>query len=198
MMRPAFRKFAALLLSLCLCLSLCACSDEALEQVAQILLQEWLSQQQTAQQALPSAVPELWTAPPTAKPGGSPAPQPSPPATDTENVVRGQSYSDPYDVAAYLHLYGELPPNFITKSKAQSRGWNASAGNLWEVAPGMSIGGDHFGNYEGGLPAKSGRKWKECDVNYHGGHRGAERVLYSNDGLIYYTADHYATFTRLY
>ncbi len=107
-------------------------------------------------------------------------------------------YSAPEDVAAYLHAYGRLPGNFITKDQAKSLGWNSAAGNLWDVADGMSIGGDHYGNYEGGLPNAEGRKWRECDVNYTGGHRGAERILYSNDGLIYYTGDHYKTFTQLY
>lgn len=62
----------------------------------------------------------------------------------------------------------------------------------------MSIGGDRFGNYEGALPEAEGRTWKECDVNYQGGYRGSERLLYSSDGLIFYTADHYQTFTQLY
>ncbi len=62
----------------------------------------------------------------------------------------------------------------------------------------MSIGGDHFGNYEGLLPDATGRKWHECDVNYSGGYRGAERLVYSNDGLIYYTEDHYESFEKMY
>lgn len=62
----------------------------------------------------------------------------------------------------------------------------------------MSIGGERFGNYEGSLPEKSGRRYYECDVDYSGGYRGAERIIYSSDGLIYYTEDHYRTFERLY
>lgn len=113
-------------------------------------------------------------------------------------VEKGQPYSSKDEVALYLHEYGELPPNYLTKKEAQALGWDSSKGNLWEVAPQMSIGGDVFGNREGLLPKKNGRTWYECDVNYQGGFRGAERILYSSDGLIYYTDDHYESFTRLY
>ena len=101
-------------------------------------------------------------------------------------------------MALYIHLYGHLPSNYITKKEAEAAGWNSSRGNLWDVAYGMSIGGSRFGNYEGALPDKDGRKWYECDVNYQGGYRGSERILYSSDGLIYYTGDHYETFEQLY
>jgi guanyl-specific ribonuclease Sa len=107
-------------------------------------------------------------------------------------------YTSVEDVALYLYLYGELPSNFITKKEAQDLGWVSSEGNLWEVTDHMSIGGDKFGNYEGLLPEASGRQYYECDVNYEGGYRGDERIVYSNDGLIYYTDDHYKTFTLLY
>ncbi len=110
-------------------------------------------------------------------------------------IVWGETYTAPEDVAEYLHLYGELPENFITKNEARKLGWESSEGNLWEVAPGMSIGGDHFGNYEGILPDGD---YRECDVNFDGGYRGAERIIYGEDGSIYYTDDHYKTFTQLY
>jgi hypothetical protein len=107
-------------------------------------------------------------------------------------------YTDPYEVAEYIFTYNKLPLNFITKKEAIEAGWESDEGNLWEVTDEMSIGGDYFGNREGKLPKKDGRKWFECDVNYSGGYRGEERIVYSNDGLIYYTDDHYETFTRLY
>lgn len=107
-------------------------------------------------------------------------------------------YTSPEDVAMYIHLYNKLPLNFITKKEAIELGWDSEEGNLWEVTEQMSIGGDVFGNREGKLPKKDGRKWYECDVNYHGGYRGAERIVFSNDGLIYYTDDHYETFTKIY
>lgn len=107
-------------------------------------------------------------------------------------------YTTPQDVAAYLHEYQKLPPNFITKGEAMDLGWESDQGNLWEVTDELSIGGDRFGNREGLLPKKSGRIYYECDVNYEGGFRGAERLVFSNDGLIFYTDDHYQSFTQLY
>lgn len=117
--------------------------------------------------------------------------------TDTAPAEDG-SYTSKDDVAAYLNAYGHLPDNFITKKQAQELGWDSSKGNLSEVAPGKSIGGDRFGNYEGILPKASGRTYYECDINSTGSYRGAERIVFSNDGLIYYTADHYQTFDLLY
>ncbi len=113
-------------------------------------------------------------------------------------VIKGQKYYSKDDVALYLHLYGQLPPNYLTKSQAEKKGWVASKGNLWKVTDKGCIGGDRFGNREKIVPNKSGRVWYEADVNYRGGYRGEERLLYSNDGLIYYTNDHYETATRLY
>ena len=103
-------------------------------------------------------------------------------------------YTAKEDVALYLMLYGHLPQNFITKDEAQELGWDSRKGNLWDVAPGMSIGGDVFGNREGLLPKKKGRTYYECDIDYEGGFRNDSRILYSNDGLIFATYDHYKTF----
>lgn len=107
------------------------------------------------------------------------------------------AYTSKDDVALYLHTYGHLPRNYITKSEARDKGWK-SEGTLDEVCPGMSIGGDRFGNREGRLPSASGRRWYECDIDYVRGNRNSKRIIYSNDGLIYYTDDHYNTFERLY
>ena len=112
-------------------------------------------------------------------------------------VEKNGSYSSMEEVAVYLATYDKLPKNFLTKNKAQNLGWDNRAGNLDEVAPGCSIGGDRFGNYEGQLPDKKGRKWTECDIDYTGGYRGGKRIVFSSDGLIYYTDDHYNTFTQL-
>ena len=114
------------------------------------------------------------------------------------SVEKDGSYTTPEDVAEYIHTFGTLPNNFITKDEAKDLGWDNKKGNLWDVAEGKSIGGDYFGNYEGLLPKAKGRKYTECDVNYEGGYRGSERIIFSNDGLIYYTNDHYQTFTQLY
>lgn len=111
-----------------------------------------------------------------------------------EQLDRDGSYTSKEDVALYLHLYGELPQNFITKKEAQNLGW--SGGSLEKYAPGKCIGGDKFGNYEGLLPAG---KYHECDIDTLGKkNRGAKRLIYSDDGRIYYTDDHYETFTLLY
>lgn len=118
-------------------------------------------------------------------------------AKKSESYVKeGKDYTLPQDVAAYIHIYEELPENFITKKEAQSLGWDNSKGNLWKVAKGKSIGGDYFGNYEGVLPTST--KYHECDVNYKGGYRQAERIVYGNNGKIYYSDDHYKTFTKIY
>lgn len=108
------------------------------------------------------------------------------------------SYTSKEEVALYLHTYGHLPDNYISKKEAQELGWDSKKGNLGEVAPGKSIGGSHYGNYEGQLPEKDGRKYYECDLEYDGGYRGAKRLVYSNDGLVFYTEDHYETFEQLY
>lgn len=108
------------------------------------------------------------------------------------------SYTSKDEVALYLHLYGHLPPNYITKQQAKDLGWNSKEGNLEEVAPGKSIGGDRFWNNEEILPEENNREYYECDINFSGGYRGPERLVYSNDGWIYYTSDHYESFHLLY
>lgn len=113
-------------------------------------------------------------------------------------VMEDGTYSSKEEVALYLHLYGHLPDNYLTKKEAQALGWEPSKKNLWEVAPGMSIGGDRFGNYEGLLPEAKGRQYYECDIDYDGGGRNAKRIIFSNDGLIFYTGDHYGSFELLW
>ncbi|MFR8285666.1 MAG: ribonuclease domain-containing protein [Christensenellaceae bacterium] len=109
----------------------------------------------------------------------------------------GGEYTSAEDVALYLHLYAHLPQNFITKKDARALGWNG--GGLDDYADGKCIGGDRFGNYEGLLPDAPGREYHECDIDtLHAASRGAKRIVYSNDGLIYYTEDHYESFILLY
>lgn len=109
----------------------------------------------------------------------------------------GGEYTSAEDVALYLHLYAHLPQNFITKKDARALGWNS--GGLDDYADGKCIGGDRFGNYEGLLPDAPGREYHECDIDtLHAASRGAKRIVYSNDGLIYYTEDHYESFILLY
>lgn len=124
------------------------------------------------------------------------------PSTEDEAVIDEDGhYTSKEEVALYIHIYGKLPSNFISKKEAEDLGWKkkqGEAGQLHVVAPGMSIGGSSFGNYEGLLPEKKGRKYYECDINYVKGNRGAERIVYSNDGWIFYTGDHYESFEQLY
>ena len=109
----------------------------------------------------------------------------------------GGEYTSAEDVALYLHLYAHLPQNVITKTDARVLGWNG--GGLDDYADGKCIGGDRFGNYEGLLPDAPGREYHECDIDtLHAVSRGAKRIVYSNDGLIYYTEDHYESFILLY
>ena len=99
-------------------------------------------------------------------------------------------------VVAYLKKYHRLPDYYITKREAQEEGWIASEGNLCEVLPGRAIGGDNFGNREKLLPAKQGRKYYEADINYNCGTRNADRIVFSNDQLIYVSKDHYKSFEK--
>lgn len=113
------------------------------------------------------------------------------------NIDEDGSYTSKEDVALYIHTYGKLPKNFITKNEAEKLGW--TGGGLESYAPGKCIGGDRFGNYEGLLPKKSGRTYTECDIDTLGKNsRGAKRIVFSNDGLIYYTDDHYESFELMY
>lgn len=119
-------------------------------------------------------------------------------AAPEKSIDEGGQYSTKDEVALYLHTHKKLPSNFLTKKEAEKLGFDNHQTTLDEVAPGMSIGGDHFGNYQGLLPDADGRRWTECDIDYHKGVRGVKRIVFSNDGLIYYTGDHYKTFERLY
>ena len=112
-----------------------------------------------------------------------------------ELVDKDGVYVTPAMVAAYIDTFGKLPQNFITKKEAQQLGWDSSKNHVSDVAPGKSIGGDRFGNYENKLPKGN---YRECDINYTGGKRGAERIIYSNDGVVYYTNDHYNSFKQLF
>jgi hypothetical protein len=91
----------------------------------------------------------------------------------------------------------KLPPKFVTKDQAQKLGWSPGS-NLWgyDRLKGKSIGGDLFGNREGKLP-NGKRVWREADLDYKGGKRGAKRIVYSSDGLRMITVDHYKTFKEV-
>ena len=135
---------------------------------------------------------------PTPAPTEEPTEAPTAEPTDTPfPVSEDGEYWTKDEVALYIHLYGHLPKNYITKEEAEALGW--PGGSLEPYAPGCSIGGGYFGNYEGLLPKKKGRRYTECDIDTRGKKsRGAKRIVFSNDGLIYYTDDHYESFTLLY
>ena len=110
--------------------------------------------------------------------------------------VYGEYYYDLTNVVLYLVLYDELPDNYITKDEARELGW--TGGSVEDYLEGAAIGGDYFGNYEGLLPEESGRKYTECDIDTHGyGSRGSRRLVFSNDGLYFYTSDHYEHFSEV-
>ena len=116
--------------------------------------------------------------------------------TRTVQIEENGVYTSRDDVALYLHTYNKLPSNFITKQTAMKLGWTHKR-TLDEVAPGKSIGGDKFGNFEGRLPIVAGRTYRECDIDYIKGSRGSKRIIFSNDGNIYYSGDHYKNFEKL-
>ena len=148
-----------------------------------------LPEEEPEPEPIPEELPEEEPVP---EPEPEPIPEPEEPAIDENG-----SYDDRDSVALYIYTYGKLPPNYISKADALDLGWEG--GSVERYAPGKCIGGSKFGNYEGLLPKKSGRQYYECDIDTLGeSSRGAKRIVYSNDGLIYYTDDHYESFTLLY
>ena len=107
----------------------------------------------------------------------------------TQDGLNGADY--------WLTHKGKLPENYLTKEEAELLGWENKKGNLADVAEGKVIGGNIYQNREGKLPQANGRIWYEADINYTSGYRGTERILYSNDGLVFVTYDHYQTFYEI-
>ena len=195
------KKLTALILSLLLLLSLSGCLASAPAGEPAVPKSEPALTLPTGETAAPQSEPAPTAAPgeteATALPTGETEAQTVPASEPEALLSEDGSYTTKEDVALYLHLYGHLPDNFITKREAQDLGW--SGGSLEPYAPGKCIGGNRFGNYEGLLPEKEGRSYTECDIDTLGASsRGAKRIVFSNDGLIYYTADHYKSFTLLY
>ena len=188
-------------------------STEATEQTTKDATAQAVSITQAASAAAAStAQPDVTLKPDsaaasTAQPEATPQSESTAATTDdstTDSTANAQqdstlpedgTYTTKDDVALYIHTYGELPQNFITKKAAKKLGWQG--GSLEDYAPGKCIGGDYFGNYEGLLPED--KEYHECDIDTLGkSKRGAKRIIYSDDGYIYYTDDHYKSFQLLY
>ena len=204
----SIKRILALVLALLMVLTLSACS--VAEELAYAALDE-ISQNldEMAETPTEDHTQDVVTPDPTAPPVQEPTE--AVPETPAEEVPAEEAIEEPAlpaldedgtyttkeDVALYIHIYGKLPQNFITKKEAEALGW--PGGELEPYAPGKCIGGSRFGNYEGLLPDAPGRTWTECDIDTLGAKkRGAKRIVYSNDGLIYYTGDHYESFELLY
>ena len=113
-------------------------------------------------------------------------------------IVAGTATADGANgVDRYIATYGTLPDNYLKKKEAQKLGWEPLLGNLADKLPGVLIGGDKYKNRDGRLPDAPGRVWYEADFDYTGGYRNDFRLLYSNDGLIFVTYDHYLTFYEI-
>lgn len=115
----------------------------------------------------------------------------------SSGIEKDGVYTTKEDVALYIHTFARLPKNYISKDLASAMGWRG--GGLEDYAPGRTIGGNIFGNHEGILPKSYKRVYRECDIDTLGmDSRGSKRIVYSSDGFIYYTEDHYETFELLY
>ena len=184
------KKWLSFLLTVLLSLSLAACGQTYIVPGAEFRAGPGPAITQTAAPGTP--------APETARPSEGPASTPAAGSESPEDLLpEDGSYTTKEDVALYIHLFDCLPGNFMTKKEARALGW--SGGGLDDYAYGMCIGGDRFGNREGLLPNTEGRTWTECDIDtLHADDRGPKRIVFSNDGLIYYTPDHYGSFELLY
>ncbi len=190
------KKILSLLLSLVLVFSLVGCSTTGGENVQQddssIITSSYRAADSSAKNRYN---PEARSSQQQNSPDTT-DPQPSPDIKDIP-IDKNGHYFDKENVALYINTFGCLPENFITKDQARDLGWEG--GSVEKYAPGCAIGGDQFGNYEGLLPKAKGRVYYECDIDTDGYHsRGSRRIVFSNDGLIYYTHDHYESFELLY
>jgi len=194
------KKLLCVLLAMLLLLGLCGCSQEDMElagDIAEIVVDVMSEESEEPTQEAPQQSVEPADVP-SEEPEEEPASGQTPEETPRQPAIdEFGTYTSKEDVALYIHVYERLPDNFITKGEARDLGWEG--GGLEPYAPGCCIGGDRFGNREGLLPEADGRYYTECDIDTLGASsRGAKRIVFSNDGLIYYTDDHYESFELLY
>ena len=203
------KKWLSLLLAALMLFSLTACTQEEVDTTLEILdaVVSALPEEEEAPAPQPEETLPDSQAPPAAEQSPvilpavdeqTPVIETQPPVEQAPALPEDGQYDDKDNVALYIHLYGKLPSNYVTKKDAEALyGWQGGA--LDVIAPGKAIGGSYYGNYEGLLPDADGREWTECDIGTIGQtKRGAERIVFSNDGLIYYTSDHYESFELLY
>ena len=203
------KKVLSIVIALLLALSLFACSTEDAQEIIDILdevSEQTEAKEEQKQEELiliedeptdekqdeEEPAPEEQPSEQSTEPESDPEPDQKP---NKEKLDEFADYSSKDDVALYISQYDHLPPNFITKNQARKEyGWNGGG-----LPDGMSIGGDYFGNREGLLPEAEDREYTECDIDTtNADSRGAKRIVFSNDGLIFYTDDHYKTFTQLF
>ncbi len=106
----------------------------------------------------------------------------------TENGDDGADY--------WIKYFGELPKYYVTKNEAKSSGWRQSKSPENYIPDKMIMGGIYH-NKNDHLPNAPGRIWYEADINYYEGKRNGHRFLWSNDGLMFVTYNHYETFYEI-
>lgn len=97
----------------------------------------------------------------------------------------------------HLKYNGRLPEYYISKTDAKKLGWKRNEKKLSDVAPSFMMYGGVYKNNNCHLPKKQNRIWYEADIDYSFGSRNSKRIVFSNDGLIFATYDHYKTFVEI-
>lgn len=116
---------------------------------------------------------------------------------DIEAIEAGNATNNGTDGADYwLKYYGSLPDYYISSAQLEALGWEYGD-RPSKFAPGKMLGGGIYDNEDRKLPHRIGRIWREADINYTPGKRNRHRILWSNDGLIFVTYDHYHTFYEI-
>ena len=182
-MRNRNRFVRAIVILLAAVLVLSSCTAGALE----------IARKKKKKNSVPTATPTVTVAAEKETPVPKAEPTPVPEPTATPGPMEAAQ-----ELADYMFAYGELPENFVTKKEAIAMGWQTRYRNPGDISPGLTIGGDYFGNYQRQLPVVKGRKYYEADCFYNGGRRNEYRIIFSNDGHVWYTGDHYVTFIELF
>ena len=97
---------------------------------------------------------------------------------------------------SWIKQFDELPEYYITEAELLKLGWRRGKSPA-KYAPGKMATMGIYLNGNKHLPTAPGRIWYEADINYYSGKRNRHRLLWSNDGLIFVTYDHYETFLEI-